>query len=178
MSPLRHLDGEVSLEEFLERVRPRLRAIFGRYRIPPADSEDILQQALLALVYHRDGVRDPEAWLLGTLRNKCMVYWRDHHRRLYDAVDSSDLEWMAEPAAPAQDRQDLWNDLSTIIGQLPERCQSVLWLRYRMGFESQEIAEILGYSPNSISKISTRCLAALTRRMGLAAGGLGDGEIN
>ena len=66
MSALDHPQVESSLEGFLEKVRPRLKSLFAHYRIPPQDTEDILQQALLALIYHREGIRDSEAWLLGT----------------------------------------------------------------------------------------------------------------
>jgi RNA polymerase sigma factor (sigma-70 family) len=162
--------AETSLETFLKRIWPRLKASFARYRIPPQDTEDILQQALLALVHQRPGIRDPEAWLLGTVRNKCLLYWRDQRRRLYDAVDAAALECMAEPTAPAQEWSDFRHDLNNAIGQLPERCRSLLSLRYSQGYEPSEVAARLGYSPASISKISTRCLAALTRQ--LAATGL------
>jgi RNA polymerase sigma factor (sigma-70 family) len=165
MSALDHPQVEASLEEFLNKVRPRLRVLFARYRIPPQDTEDILQQALLALVYHRQIIRDPEAWLMGTLRNKCLLYWRDHRRKLYDAVDAAVLECMAEPMAPAQERSDLQRDLASVLETLPERCRSLLSLRYRQGYEPPELAEQLGYSKSSISKITTRCLAALTRQL-------------
>lgn len=165
MGALNRQEVEDSLEVFLKRVRPKLKTLFARYRIPPQDTEDILQQALLALIYHWAKVRDPEAWLMGTLRNKCLVYWRDRRRKLYDSVDSTVLEWMAKPEAPHQERVDLWNDLETLIARLPTRCQSMLYLRYRLGYETPEIAEELGYSPNSISKVSARCLASLTEEL-------------
>jgi RNA polymerase sigma factor (sigma-70 family) len=161
---------EAALEHFLHRMRPRLRTLFSRYRIPPQDTEDILQQALLVLVYQWQTIRDPEAWLLGTLKNRCLLYWRDRRRQLYDAVDATVLEWIAEPNAPEQEKADLRRDLATVIGRLPERCQSVLLLRYRLGYESAEVAERLGYSPSSMSKITTRCLATFTRH--LTAAGL------
>ena len=165
MSAPEKQDVDTSIEEFLKRSRPKLKTLFARYRIPPQDTEDILQQALLALIYHWKNVRDPEAWLMGTLRNKCLVYWRDRRRKLYDSVDSTVLEWMAEPEAPKQLKADLWKDLETLIARLPPRCQSMLWLRYKMGYDTPEIAEELGYSPNSISKVSSRCLASLTREL-------------
>lgn len=167
----RSVPGNASIEPFLQEVRPKLRAVFARYRIPPQDTEDILQQALLALVYHWSSVRDPQAWLMGTIRNKCLVYWRDRRRKLYDSVDTSVLEWVAEPEAPSQEREDLWNDVETVIEHLPERCRSLLWMRYRMGYETAEIAEELGYSPNSISKITARCLSGLTRELVAAGSG-------
>ena len=165
MSALDHPQVESSLEGFLKKVRPRLKTLFAHYRIPPQDTEDILQQALLALIYHREGVRDPEAWLLGTLRNKCLLYWREQRRRLYDAVDAAVLEFMAEPLEPAQESADLQRDLTNALERLPERCRSLLSLRYRQGYDPPELAQRLGYSPASISKITTRCLAALTRNL-------------
>ena len=29
------------------------------------------------------------------------MYWRTHRRRIYSAVDSTILEWLSEPIAPA-----------------------------------------------------------------------------
>ena len=165
MSALDQPQVESSLESFLRGVQPRLKVLFVRYRIPLQDTEDILQQALLALVYQRQAVRDPAAWLLGTVRNKCLLYWREQRRKLYESVDEAVLDLMAEPLAPDQEGRDLRRDLATVIERLPERCRSLLALRYRQGYEPPELAERLGYSPASISKITTRCLAALTRHL-------------
>lgn len=165
MSALDQPQVEVPLEGFLGKIRPRLKTLFAHYKIPPQDTEDILQQALLALLYQRQTIRDPEAWLLGTLRNKCLLYWREQRRKLYDNVDAAVLECMAQPMAPAQEGADLRRDLENALELLPERCRSLLSLRYRHGYEPPELAERLGYSPASISKITTRCLAALTRQM-------------
>jgi len=165
MSALDQSRIEDSLENFLERVRPRVKALFVRYRIPAQDMEDILQQALLALLYHRDGIRDPEAWLMGTLRNKCLIYWREQRRRLYDAVDETVLDLIAQPLAPDQEGEDLRRDLTSAIDQLPLRCRNLLALRYRHGYDPSEMALFLGYRQGSISKLTNRCLAALTRRL-------------
>lgn len=165
MSALDQSQVEVPLESFLHQVRPRLKSLFARYRIPPQDTEDILQQALLALVYQRHNIRDPEAWLFGTLRNKCLLYWREQRRRLYETVDAAVLEMVAGPMAPAQEGDDLRRDLENAIERLPERCRSLLYLRYNQGHDPLDVAEKLGYSHTSISKITTRCLAALTRHL-------------
>jgi RNA polymerase sigma factor (sigma-70 family) len=166
-------EAESSLELFLKSVRPRMKTLFAHYRVPPQDTEDIVQQALLALLYQRHAVRDPEAWLMGTLRNKCLLYWRERRRKLYDAVDAAVLEVMAEPLAPEQEDADVRRDLATAIERLPERCRALLSLRYSQGYEPPELALRLGYSPTSISKTTTRCLAALTRQLTqLATAGL------
>src|SRR3954454_3095828 len=102
MSTLDHPQVESSLEGFLKQVRPRLKAVFTRYRIPAQDTEDILQQALMALVYRREGIRDPEAWLLGTVRNKCLLYWREQRRELYESVDAGGLGAVARAGGAGQ----------------------------------------------------------------------------
>ncbi len=165
MSALDHSQVEASLEGFLRNVRPRLKSLFQRYSIPPQDTEDILQQALLAFLYQRRSIRDPEAWLLGTVRNKCLLFWRSHRRQLYQTVDAAVLECMAAPLPPEQETSDLRRDLASALEALPERCRSLLWLRYNYGYEPPEVADRLGYSPSSISKVTQRCLAALTRRL-------------
>jgi RNA polymerase sigma factor (sigma-70 family) len=150
-------------------MEPRLKRLLGTYRIPPDDAEDVLQQTLLALLYQWDRVRDPESWLIGTLKRHCLMYWRNNRRRIYSAVDSSLLEWLSEPVSPSQEKSDLLSDLDSLLERLPSRCRSLLRLRFRMGFEPVEIARRLGYQASSIGKITHRCLAALSREL-LAAG--------
>ena len=100
----------------------------------------MLQQALLALLYQWERVRDPESWLFGTVKRHCLMYWRTHRRRIYSAVDSAILEWLSEPIAPSQERTDLLCDLESLIDRLPARCRSVLRLRFRLGYEPPEVA--------------------------------------
>lgn len=165
MSALDQREVESTLVGFLGRMRPRLKVLFAHYKIPAQDSEDLLQQALLALLYRNPEIHDPDAWLMGTLRNKCLLYWRERRRKLYVAVDTAVLEGVAETATPAHERADLRHDLAGAMGSLPRRCRSLLSLRYRQGYETPELAERLGYSPMSINKITRRCLAALTQFM-------------
>src|SRR5260370_2225623 len=96
-----------------------MKALFAHYRVPPQDTEDILQQALLALVYQRQAIRDPESWLMGTLRNKCLLYWRERRRKLYDAVDGAVLDCMAEPIASEQEDTDVRRYLAVANDRLP-----------------------------------------------------------
>lgn len=158
-----------SFDDFLKKVEPRLKRVLSTYRIPTDDAEDVLQQTLLALIYQWDRVRDPECWLLGTLKRHCLMYWRTNRRRIYSTVDSTILEWLSEPVAPAQERSDLLCDLENLLGRLPSRCRSLLHLRFQLGYEPVEVARRLGYRASSIGKITTRCLAALSREL-LAAG--------
>jgi len=158
-----------TFERFLKAMGPKMKRLLTANHIPIEDAEDVLQQALLALVHHWDSIRDRESWLLGTLRRHCLMYWRNHRRQLYSAVDSTLLEWLSQPVAPPQERSDLLYDLRHLIERLPARCRSLLELRFQLGYEPAEVARRLGYSDKSIGKITNRCLAALAREMVSAA---------
>jgi RNA polymerase sigma-70 factor (ECF subfamily) len=154
-----------SFEEFLKGVEPKLKRLLAYHRIPSEDAEDILQQSLLTLIYRWEQVQEPERWLFGTVRRNCLMYWRAARRKIYSAVDAAILEWLSEPVATPQERRDLLRDLEEVIDRLPKRCRRVLRLRFRLGYELQEVAALLGYRPSSIGKVTNRCLAALSREL-------------
>ncbi|HVR11435.1 MAG TPA: sigma-70 family RNA polymerase sigma factor [Thermoanaerobaculia bacterium] len=154
-----------TFEQFLKAMGPKMKRVLASHHIPIEDAEDVLQQTLLALVHQWDSIRDPESWLLGTLRRNCCMYWRSYRRRLYSAVDSTLLELLSRPMAPPQERSDLLYDLRHMIGRLPRRCRSLLELRFQLGYEPAEVARRLGYRDSSIGKVTNRCLAALAREM-------------
>jgi RNA polymerase sigma factor (sigma-70 family) len=156
---------EGSLEELLRELQPRFKAVFARFRIPEQDSEDLLQQALLTYVRKRHTVRDPAAWLVGTLRNRCLKYWRARRRSLYTAVDSAILESVVSGGVPDQERVDMRRDLRGALGRLRPSCRSILGLRYGLGCKPRETARRLGYKESSIYKLVERCLAALSSQL-------------
>ena len=165
MSALEDADERLSIEELFEKLQPKLRRIFARFRLPPEDAEDVLQQSFLDLVYKRKQVYNPEAWVTATVRNRCITYWRKRRRQIWDAVDSALLDLLAKPEAPSQRQVTLRRDLEKLLARLPERCRSVLVLRYGLGYRSREVADLLGYQPSSIRKVTSRCIAALTREL-------------
>jgi RNA polymerase sigma-70 factor (ECF subfamily) len=154
-----------SLDELLRRLRPRLKQVLGRYRIPVHDAEDLVQEALISTIQKWDVIQDPEAWLLVTLRNRCVVYWRKRRNNLYNSVDTAILELLSEPVAAPQERSELLWDLNNLLEELPPRCRKLLRLRYGLGFDSTEVAERMGYHPSSVRKVARRCMAALTYQM-------------
>lgn len=168
-SPVPYDLAELSLEDLLARVEPRLKRVLGRYRIPAQDAEDLLQETFLIMISKAGSIRNPDAWLLATLANRCIIYWRKHRSRLWDLVDTTILELLSEVEAPAQERAELRFDLDSLLSNLPDRCRSVLRLRYGLGCSTAEAAERMGYCKSSIRKVTRRCLAALTEQL-LGAG--------
>jgi RNA polymerase sigma factor (sigma-70 family) len=156
---------EPSLEEILDRMQPRLKRILFRYRIPAQDAEDLLQETFLIMVSKWGSIRNPDAWLLATLANRCIIYWRKYRSRLWDLVDTAILELLAEAEAPAQEKSALRFDLDALLSALPDRCRSILRLRYGLGCSTAEAALRTGYCKSSVRKVTRRCLAALTHQL-------------
>lgn len=156
---------DASFEQLIRQLEPKTRAVLARHRIPAEDGEDLLQQTLLTYLYKRNQIRCPEAWVLGALRKKCLVYWRNRRRCVYEGVDNAILESLADTTIPPQERFNFLHDLSDVLATLPSRCRSLLSLRYRQGYNPTEAAKELGYKASSIYKLTERCLASLTTRL-------------
>ena len=161
--------AEPSLEEILARAEPRLKRVLSRYRIPAQDADDLLQETFLIMVSKAGTIRNPDAWVVATLANRCIIYWRKHRAKLWDLVDTAILEMLADVEAPPQESTELRHDLDSLLSNLPDRCRSLLRLRYGYGCSTAETAERMGYCKSSIRKVTRRCLAALTEQL-LGAG--------
>lgn len=153
------------LPQLVDRLESEFARLFTFFRIPAQDAEDLLQDTLLLFITKRPRIVTPDAWLIGTLRFRCLLYWRKRRRRLLEVVDETLLMELAGGTSPRQENDDLARDLSGAIGRLPDRCRSLLRLRYGLGCDDPEVALRLGYSPTGIRKIAHRCLSALTQQM-------------
>lgn len=160
----RSTPGE-GITDTLIRVRPALERVLAGYDIPPEDAEDVLQDTYLTLLYKWEKVECPEAWLIGTLRKKCIMYWRKRRKRFFDAMETGLLELLLEPERPLQENRDLCRDFERVLGRLPARCQKLLRLRFVLGLGPSEVAAEMGYQASSIRKITSRCITALTREL-------------
>lgn len=166
VADLPELDADgVDLAELVRVLRPRALRLLAQHRIPGQDADDLLQQALLALVCKYDHVRNPEAWLLGTLRNKCRRYWRGRRERPVHCLDDEALESVLPPAPPEQESRDLRRDLEQVLARVPERYRAILRYRYVLGLRATEVAELLGCPASTVRQVTSRCLKALHRQL-------------
>jgi DNA-directed RNA polymerase specialized sigma24 family protein len=99
------MEGKPDFAEILQRLRPRLVRLLKTYRLPAENIEDLVQGSLLRLLDDWKKIKDPEAFFLGDLRRRCLLYWRDQRRKLYEAVDATVLdELLAQRVTPEQTR--------------------------------------------------------------------------
>src|SRR5258708_5761190 len=138
-SPTR-ADGTV--ERLLSELEGRIDATFAYFGVPAQDAEDLLQDAFVALVAKSESIHSPDLWLLQTIRNNCASYWGRGRRWVFQELDEALRD---ETAAISVSHAELRCELKGAISRLPERCRSLLHLRYDLGYQTSEMADRLGY---------------------------------
>lgn len=145
------------IEDLAKRIHPRLRSILSRYGVPAQDAEDLLQTALAVTLRSWSSLENPEGWLVRTLVNQCLMYWRGRKRRPEATVDWSSTEdgapQVASPEASIVDRRDA----ELHLARLPRHCQVMLRLRMVYGFSAGDIAALLGRNTASVYCALHRC---------------------
>lgn len=152
------------LSALVARIRLRLKAVLARYRIPPQDAEDVLQESFLVALAKWDSILCAESWLLGTLRLKCALYWKRRRTDRLQGMEAEALEELSAPQPPGQEQEERRLDLESLTCELDARHRAALWLRFGEGLRSGEVAAELGFSPTSIRKVTYRCLEKVQRR--------------
>jgi RNA polymerase sigma-70 factor (ECF subfamily) len=138
-----------------------------------AEAEDITQRVFMNALqgldrYEARPDRPFRAWLFTIARNEAITYLRKSRREsVHDPVD---LEQHREDPYGAELRSDALLDISDhdlvqFIERLPLAQRQVLALRYMLGLERKEIAEVLELTPNHVSVIHGRALRFLRDRL-------------
>ena len=162
---VREREEELSIEQLFQRFQSRARSIVGFHGIPLQDADDLVQQTYLTYLSRRAEVRRPEAWLAGTLNQRCLMFWRSRRRSWLSTAEDEFLEVAGSGDTVPQDQVAVRHDLSLAISRLPERSRLLLKLKFGLGLDSKEAARRLGYRYSGIYKITRRCLDALAKEM-------------
>ncbi len=150
----------------LERVRPQLVRTLKAYRIPVPDSEDLVQDALLALVTKWEAVREPGPWLVGALRHLCRLYVRRQRSSKIAGADPEQLERLAGAAPGGEAQHGARLDLERKVQELPPRQRRLLRLSFGLGLDPGELARVLGGArPASVRRTRGRALMRLRELM-------------
>ena len=141
------------------RLAPYLRHLERRYALDPADSADLVQEALIRYSIHRASIRNPFAWLTCVLRRGCL---RLLHLRAPGVVS---LEELSERDSAALSKSSAANSdhrlqLEKVVSGLSPRHRRVLWMRFVAGMNWREIASALDCKTTSAKKAVARAIAA------------------
>ncbi|MCU1329494.1 MAG: polymerase, sigma-24 subunit, subfamily [Bryobacterales bacterium] len=150
-----------------DRERTRLISLAYGYLGSLADSEDIVQEALLRFqASDRTAIANPEAWLTTVVTRLAIDKLRSaqHRREVYPG------EWLPEPVfgspSPEQDaitRSRLSLGLLYLLEKLKPEQRIVFVLREVFEYSWQEIAAIAGKSEAACRQLMVRARAALSR---------------
>jgi RNA polymerase sigma factor (sigma-70 family) len=132
-------------------------------------AEDLVQEAFIRLARSAHRIEDPSK-AAAYLRSIVLNLARDHNRR--GLVSLRHQLPFDDRAASVEDLIDLRADQRRVLEQLRElapRQRDCLVLRYFHELRIEDIASTLGLSPNSVKTHLKRGLAAMERRLGVAA---------
>jgi RNA polymerase sigma factor (sigma-70 family) len=162
-----HRDGDRdAMARLVRRATPLLWHVARGYRLDTGTAEDIVQNALLALVRHGDSITEPHAvlrWLIVTTRREAIraAQAKDRTELVEDPgkalvapeADSPEPSVLADAA-----QQVLWRNVS----QLPARCQQLLRaIAFAERPDYAALSEALGMPIGSIGPTRGRCIAKL-----------------
>jgi RNA polymerase sigma factor (sigma-70 family) len=158
-------------DEIVERYAPLVWSICRRYRLSPADVDDVGQSVWLRLVEHLSALRDPAAlpgWLATTTQRECLRVTRAGQRQ--ERFERPAAEEMTAPVEDAAliEEEVLMGErnaaLREAFTQLPPRCRDLLSMLMRDPPVSYgEISEKLDIRIGSIGPTRARCLDRLRR---------------
>jgi RNA polymerase sigma factor (sigma-70 family) len=129
-----------------------------RFKIPEADIRPLIHDVFVSFMRHEKLIGNDRQWLTAAVGNACRNYWRN-----------------AKPAVPlpeelldphdAAKQVIIQCDLAVVLGNLSEKCRSILRLRYLDGLDPGEIAARCGTSPGYVRLKVHRCLEAAKRAL-------------
>jgi len=135
-----------------------------------ADAHDLTQATFVAIwrawgSYRADRAFVP--WLFTIARRKFI----DHRRAIRRAPEIGALPELEDGSDPAtelserEDRKAIWTEVRRTVSG--EQFQA-LWLHYRMGFDVESIARVLGRTRTSVKVLMFRARQVLLKRLTLA----------
>jgi RNA polymerase sigma-70 factor (ECF subfamily) len=174
----RHLRGDdAAMVELFTTHNHRLYVYCLKLVGSPAVAEDLTQELWEKVVRMRldpPSVRNPGGFFVRMARNLALNHIRDH--RKFAAFDDHEEDGLAAPAA--HEKSEMEEIVELALAQLPFEYREVLILNAYSGYNHEEIAAMLGKTPQAIWKRASRArekLRTIVAKLSssLAAGGRG-----
>ncbi len=166
---------QTAWNELVDRYQRLIITIPRRAGLSEEQAADVLQEVFLTLFEKLDEIQQPDkirSWIVTTAKFKTWGAGRGE-KNLYSPASEADLEAeMANlPAAsPLADERlielEQQHLIRAALGQLEERCQTILsmiYLRDAGAASYAEVARKIGVGETSISPLRARCLKKLAK---------------
>lgn len=126
-----------------------------RFRVPEGDAEALIHEVFLAFLANSAEVRDPRAWLVGSICHASRHYWRVRGR----TESISEQHDRSDPASTAiADSVATKISVRDTLSRLQEKCRQTLQLHYFEGCSAIEVARELDTTPRYAEKLIHKCL--------------------
>jgi RNA polymerase sigma factor (sigma-70 family) len=161
-----HAPATARLLQALDRIRPRLKQVLWHFRLRPEEAEDVLQEVVILALDHlkRTEIADLDGWLVVTLRNRCVMFYRSEaarHRREAVWAERLAARWTSGDI-------DFLTTVRRYLSTLPGRDRQILQLRLA-GCSYLEVVAQTGYSIHVVREVNLSVLRRLRSLLGLAA---------
>ena len=139
-----------ALDLLYQQYRPGLLDICKYYTKEDGVAEDLLHDAFVVILTSLDKLKqtdNPESWMTAIVRNV------GYHYRQYVKKEQKALLQMAEESKLTSEETQVpdYDELQTLISQLPQGYQQVFRLSVFEGLSHQEISQLLGITTHSSS---------------------------
>jgi RNA polymerase sigma factor (sigma-70 family) len=163
-------------DALVERYAPLIWSICRKYRLGPADADDVGQSVWLHLVNQLDKIREPSAlagWLATTTRRECGRVAREAHGP-HAAVYAFDAENIPDAQGEAAEQELLAAErhaaLREAFAHLSPACQRLVRVLIAdPPVPYAEVSATLGIPVGSIGPTRSRCLDKIRRYPAIAA---------
>ncbi len=139
-----------ALHLLYEQYKPKLLKVCRQYTQEEDVAEDLLHDAFVVIFTNLNQLRNNdklESWMISIVKN-VGYHYRDHLRKEQTAIKQMAIEGiLTEEASQMPD----YDQLQTLVAQLPEGYQKVFRLSVFEGLSHQEISQLLGIAPHSSS---------------------------
>jgi RNA polymerase sigma-70 factor (ECF subfamily) len=150
-----------------DRWAPALQRYVASFGLGAEESEDIVQDAFLALFRHLRLGRSSsnlKGWLFQVAHNRALKQrGKARHRQAHTCSDDDAAEKCIDPAPDPETQlaeRERRQRLTSVVRALPERDRRCLSLRAE-GLRYRDIAAVLGVSLGAVAKSLTRAMARL-----------------
>src|SRR5215218_8094476 len=158
-------DVDALVATLFEQEARRLVGLAAFFTDDRTAAEDLVQEAFIRLARNAHRIREGEK-AAAYLRSIVINLARDHNRRGLVSLRHRPPVVTDEPSAEeTASRQESRREVLTALRSLPHRQRECVALRYYLELPVDEIAAVLGLSPNSVKTHLKRGLRALATRL-------------
>jgi RNA polymerase sigma-70 factor (ECF subfamily) len=149
------------LGELVDRHGPVLVLYARQWCAAP---EDVVQDAFMKLIAHRQPPEDPAAWLFRVVRNAAIDASKTDRRRQKREAAAIPARWFVEPEIDGLDAELAVAAMERLPGELRETIVARLW----GGLTFEQIAEASGCSASSAFRRYEAGIVALRESLGVS----------